>query len=117
MPCDYRLYPDNWFSEIRPRILKRAGEERYSNYDLKTPAKCEWPGCEARNGELSPITGSRVVITIAHVDHDIENCEDENLAAWCQYHHLRHDVMQHSEARKKTRDRYQGKLFDEEAGG
>ena len=27
MPCDYSLYPKNWRSEIRPRILARAGNK------------------------------------------------------------------------------------------
>ena len=24
MPCNYKNYPPNWFTEIRPRILERA---------------------------------------------------------------------------------------------
>jgi hypothetical protein len=27
MPCDYSRYPANWFTEIRPRILARAGDQ------------------------------------------------------------------------------------------
>ncbi len=27
MPCDYSIYPPNWLSEIRPRILARANNK------------------------------------------------------------------------------------------
>lgn len=35
MPCDYSKYPANFKTEIRPRILARAGQTE------TTPAKCE----------------------------------------------------------------------------
>ena len=102
MPIDYSTYPENWLSEIRPRILKRAGN------------CCEWPGCGLRNksiayapkrfgrvlgwfktmeeakqyrvsiesklnkktGKLEPVPNPKpvkVVLTIAHLDHDHDN--------------------------------------------
>ena len=77
-PCDYSKYPPDW-QEIRTRILKRA------DY------KCEW--CGAENYALHPITGSKVILTIAHLDHDPENWQvtDDRLAALCQKCHLRYD--------------------------
>jgi hypothetical protein len=38
---------------------------------------CE--GCGAPNYAPHPITGSRVVLTIAHLDHDPTNSDDANL--------------------------------------
>ena len=65
-------YPANWASVIRPRILARAAQ------------RCEgspaYPQCRAANGKPHPVTGSRVVLTIAHLDHTPENCDDDNLA-------------------------------------
>ncbi len=85
MPCDYSKYPENWFTEIRPAVLERAGH------------KCEW--CDAENYKAHPVTGSKVVLTVAHIDHDIENNGWENLAALCQKCHNGHDAPM----RKKRR--------------
>jgi len=40
MPIDYKKYPANWLSEIRPRIMERA------NYT------CEFEGCDFKHGEI-----------------------------------------------------------------
>ena len=89
MPCDYSKYPPNWHSEIRPRILKRANN------------CCE--ECGVENYTNHPITGSKVVLTIAHVDHDITNNDDENLRAWCQKCHNGHDAQYRARNRKKKK--------------
>jgi len=60
--------------------------------------KCEW--CEAENGFLHPITGSKVVLTVAHIDHDKNNNSFFNLAALCQKCHLGHDLKRHLWNRK-----------------
>ena len=64
-------YPQNW-KEIRESILERAGH------------KCEgspaYPDCRAVNYIDHPVTGSRVVLTIAHLDHVPEHCDPANLA-------------------------------------
>jgi hypothetical protein len=52
----------------------------------------------------------KIVLTIAHVDHDETNNADENLRAWCQLHHLRHDAQQHAENARKTREAKTGQL-------
>ena len=88
MPMDRRRYPKNW-SVISRRIRARA------------QGKCEW--CHAEQGQPHPITGSRVVLTVAHlgVDYadgtpgdkrDKMDCRDDNLAALCQRCHIRFDV-------------------------
>lgn len=104
MPIDYKKYPTNWLSEIRPRILNRANN------------KCEQDECDFvhleevwavkhagrtigwfRNFEtanLQPktiesrknkVTGKsetvpnpkkvKVILTVAHLDHDETNHE------------------------------------------
>ena len=89
-PENKHRYPANW-KEIRAKILERA---------RKT---CEWAGCGAINGQPNPRTGSKVVLTIAHLDHVPEHCDESNLRAWCQYHHLRYDAGHHAETRYNTR--------------
>lgn len=51
-----------------------------------------YPDCRARNGLAHPVTGSLVVLTIAHLDHQPENCKPENLRAWCQRCHNTYDA-------------------------
>lgn len=76
-------YPADW-PDVRRAILERAGD------------RCEgspaYPDCRVANGEPHPVTGSRVVLTIAHLDHQPENCAPENLRGWCQRCHNTYDA-------------------------
>jgi 5-methylcytosine-specific restriction endonuclease McrA len=76
-------YPKNW-PKISRRIRDRAG-----NRCEGSPA---FPNCRARNGEPHPVTGARVVLTVAHLDHQPENVSDTNLRAWCQRCHNTYDA-------------------------
>ncbi len=78
-PENKHRYPKNW-KEISARIKKRGGH------------KCEW--CGADNYAPHPVTGSRVVLTVAHLDHTPENCSDDNLKALCQGCHNGYDVKE-----------------------
>jgi hypothetical protein len=44
-----------------------------------------------------------VVLTVAHLDHQPENCADDNLKAMCQRCHLRYDVPHHQRNAAATR--------------
>lgn len=46
MPIDYSKYPKNWRSEIRPRIMARAGEIRNLTGGIEQEARCELCGVE-----------------------------------------------------------------------
>lgn len=77
-------YPKDW-KQIRERILARAG-----NRCEGSPA---YPDCRAINGmELRRLDRGIVVLTIAHLDHTPENCDDDNLRAWCQRCHNTYDA-------------------------
>lgn len=79
----------------RARILERAGH------------RCEgspaYPECRAVNYDPHPVTGSKVVLTIAHVDQDLTKSADADLRAWCQRCHLTHDAAQHAHNASITR--------------
>lgn len=75
-PENKKRYPKNW-KDIRAKVLARA-------------ARCEW--CDAKNYYPHPVTGSKVVITVAHLDHTPENCDLANLAALCQKCHNSYDA-------------------------
>lgn len=67
------LYPKNWAA-----ISKRIRFERAQN-------RCEH--CGAENHRPHPVTGSRVVLTVAHLNHDPADNRESNLAALCQKCH------------------------------
>ena len=77
--------------------------------------KCVW--CAAEQYKPHPVTGSRVVLTVAHLDHTPENCSPDNLRALCQKCHLAYDREHHARTRSATRRRIsaQADLFGEVA--
>lgn len=81
MPFDRSLYPPNW-NQISHSIRERAGD------------RCEF--CGAANHQPHPVTGSRVVLTVAHLDHNPANCAPDNLRALCQKCHLTYDARLHA---------------------
>ena len=94
MSFDPKEYPPNW-KEIRERILKRAG-----NCCEGSP---KFPDCRAENHKPHPVTGSKVVLTIAHMMQD--KGDDENtLKALCQRCHLNFDLQIHISNRKYGRN-------------
>lgn len=77
-PENKARYPKDWKA-----ISRRIRFDRADN-------RCE--DCGAENYQPHPITGSKVVLTVAHLDHTPENCADENLKALCQRCHNRLDA-------------------------
>lgn len=88
-PENRALYPPDW-KAISLRIRKERAKDR-----------CEWEGCQARNGEPHPVTGSKVVLTVMHLDHDPSNCREENLRAACQRCHNRYDAPYRAANRRR----------------
>lgn len=97
-PQNRERYPSYW-PIIRAEILARAKD------------RCEgspaYPDCRAMNGDEHPVTGSKVVLTVAHLDHQPENNDPANLRAWCQRCHMTYDARHHSENAKLTRQQKQ----------
>jgi 5-methylcytosine-specific restriction endonuclease McrA len=76
-------YPKDW-PQIS-RAIRGAAGDRCVGSPL-------FPDCRAENGMPHPVTGSRVVLTVAHLDHTPENCDPSNLRAWCQRCHNAYDA-------------------------
>lgn len=125
MPWDKSRYPDDW-PAIRAAILERAGN------------RCEW--CGVANGAVGardkdgawhdehyihnlksdegeflfpdgcPLS-IRIVLTVAHLDHDTTHNDPANLAALCQKCHLTHDAKLHAVHARITRAGKRGQLF------
>ena len=103
-PENKARYPKNW-PEIRQRIGERSG------WRCECTGECgrthchlgEDGRCINRQGESAWLTGSRVVLTVAHLDHVPEHCDDSNLRHMCQGCHLHYDKDHHAETARATR--------------
>lgn len=90
-PENKHRYPANW-REIRESILRRSND------------CCEFCGVKNHTYRFNPKTGkyAYIVLTIAHLDHIPEHCEDDNLRALCQRCHNRYDVEHRKQTRKEN---------------
>lgn len=100
-------YPADW-DEISRRIrLYRADGwcecDGRCGHDHTDDPESRTTRCSAINGHPHPVTGSRVVLTVAHLNHIPEDCRDENLMAMCQRCHLAYDREHHAETRAARR--------------
>jgi len=108
-PENRARYPANW------KTIVAAVRDRSGNRCEGSPM---FPECRAVNSEPHPVTGSRVVLTTAHLDHVPENCSLDdlsNLRHWCQRCHLVYDAKHHARnaaetrrARKAIKDLFEG---------
>lgn len=96
MPIDYKKYCSDW--KLRSRFIRFY---RANN-------RCEV--CGAKNYRTHPETGSKVILTVAHLDHDISNNSFFNLKAMCQRCHLKYDAKHHARSRKQSKLKGQYKL-------
>lgn len=104
MPIDYSRYPDNW-EEIRQDILERAGHccEFCGVANYAVGAR-DFSGAWHNERDIHLMNSTagfelfgdfpdmkRIVLTIAHLDQNIDHNDYGNLAALCQACHLNHD--------------------------
>jgi N6-adenosine-specific RNA methylase IME4 len=101
-PENLARYPRDW-----PAISLRIRKERAGD-------RCECHGecghdhggrCPEINGEPHSITGSTVILTVAHLDDTPEHCADDNLRAMCQRCHLAYDRDIHIANLRETHSR------------
>jgi hypothetical protein len=59
--------------------------------------------CPNEHGRPAYGTGSKVVLTTAHLDHQPEHCDPANLRAMCQGCHLHYDRDHHRATAAATR--------------
>lgn len=103
MPIDYKKYPKNWLSEMRPRILERAKNKceccglknGITVFSFIEDGKRVWKEIISQfDYDIFQPKEVKVVLTIAHLDHDETNVNitDDRLKAMCQLCHLRYDA-------------------------
>jgi hypothetical protein len=100
-PENRERYPADW-----PEISRRIKEER-AGWRCECLGECargtHRNRCPNIHGKPAYGTGSLVILTTAHLDHQPENCDPANLRAYCQGCHLHYDRDHHAETRKATR--------------
>ena len=65
-----------------------------------------WPeGMESEAWTLDGKKSTKIILTIAHLDHDKNNNDYDNLAALCQKCHLGIDLKHHMANARETRNR------------
>lgn len=129
MPIDYSRYAPNWKTEIVPSVLRRAdncceecgllngstvyciklwikmGHARYQWRSIWFRHKSDAEREKQRWNDPKEI---RVVLTVAHLDHDEtnHNVPLERLKAMCQLCHLRYDAAEkYRRSQEKTFNR------------
>lgn len=86
--------------------------KRGKNGEVRTPGSQEWGMIYAKvryshyslSSSIKFHGFTKVVLTVAHLDHDKNNNRFSNLAALCQRCHLTHDRTQHALNRKYGRN-------------
>lgn len=104
-PENLLRYPPEWPAITWVIKFVRAGSRCECRGQCGRPAghldvagRCvNWHGGQAFG------TGSRVVLTTAHLDHTPENCHPANLRAMCQGCHLHYDRDHHAQSRRASR--------------
>jgi 5-methylcytosine-specific restriction endonuclease McrA len=108
-PENKKLYPKNW-KEIREKILKRANNccefcglpnhiEGYRTFNGKFISCNDVQFLRKKQ----PFKKIKIVLTIAHLDHNPQNNEPSNLRALCQKCHNNYDIEHRKETRRKTK--------------
>lgn len=111
-PSDRHRYPKDWKS-IRMRILDRAGQRcEFCGVDNGAIGRRRndgtferFEGMEVEVASLEGVRLTRIVLTIAHLDHTPENNAESNLRALCQRCHMAHDATEHLRNARDTRRR------------
>lgn len=99
-PEERDRYPKNW-----PAIARAAKED--AGWVCECDGRCghdHGGRCGARHGDPHPVTGSKVVLTAAHLNHTPEDCRRENLMIACQRCHNAYDREHRAATRRAARE-------------
>lgn len=119
-PENAARYPKNWKTEVVPRIRARSGNRcectgqcgrLHSGDFTETIQRVR---CGVWNGmPIDEIEGPKIVLTVMHLNHQPEDCRDENLLHACQGCHNRYDAPVRAAGIKARRhaQRASGDLF------
>jgi len=99
-----KLYPGGGIRSKEWRAFRAELLARAENRCEGTPQN---PDCRAEDGLPHPITGSKVKLTIAHMDHDERHADPDRCRALCNRCHNQWDAPHRkANARIKNRRKY-----------
>jgi hypothetical protein len=121
MPINYKEYHPKWSLISRLIRFARAKNRcewcglRNGEYVIRKPKGIVFKPDMGRvheiihrgytyNQAMTCVGATKVVLTVAHLDHDKTNNRFSNLAALCQRCHLQHDIKQHVANKKYGRN-------------
>lgn len=112
-----KLYPPDW-KQISQRIRFERAQGRcercgvlHNAFRIYDPdgERVTTDLLEAETAKLvDRLKVSRIILTTAHLNGNIADSSDTNLAALCQRCHLRHDLPQHLKSRKVNKRKKSG---------
>lgn len=121
MPIDYKKYAANFRTELRPAVLERASHKcencglengtvvKKGKFQKATETDLEKLEQVKKNFDklgqaLKSLDLAKIVLTTAHLDHNIENNDLSNLKCLCQRCHLNYDKNDNWNRRKFGKD-------------
>lgn len=120
MPMDRKLYPPNWeelalsikeaanwHCQECNRPCRKPGESFFDLYKRIGRENWQWArdlDGEDENGEPVLKLG-RFTLTVAHLNHQPEDCRSENLKALCSVCHCRYDLKAMPTKQRLKRER------------
>lgn len=115
-PENLARYPKTW-REMVAAARVRSGNRCECvgqcglNHGAGDEVNSDPPRCRATNGEPHPLTGSKVVLTLAH-EHGVplEETTIDRMFHACQQCHLRYDKDIHRQNSERTRREQKGNL-------
>lgn len=104
-------YSENWNDEIRPRILKRdkfkcqncGVKHRKSYLFLENGTYIEIDKEELQEAKANGERAYTVFLQVAHLDHNPQNNDENNLKSLCPKCHLKNDKEFNKLARKSKK--------------
>ena len=103
-PENRQRYPKDW-KAIVAKVRERSEDRCECRGECGLHRTTGGPRrCVEVNGHAAKWARGRIVLTVAHLDHQPENCDLENLRHMCQRCHLRYDVKHHAETKQRTRE-------------
>jgi hypothetical protein len=101
VPIDYRKYPSDWKTAIRPRILARHGHRcqccgvanHLWGFRDAGGKFHELPGWSREQGKRGPggVRVFQIMLNVVHLDHGLTDHSDSNLGTMCQRCHGNYD--------------------------
>lgn len=102
--CSARQYSvGRWLPDGAGGLAWRPHADYAKNYSEARQMAADYSFYLFGDGPADDAPVIVIVLTVAHLNHQPEDCRPENLAAMCQRHHLAYDAEHHRQTAYMTR--------------